>query len=209
MMKEENYDNLRRALDQLPDYTPPNLSWDRIDDGLNGEGIMANKVAGSAAKPDGVTKKLPSYSPPSTVWNQLNGELDRQRARRNKLKVVYRWSARAAAAIVIFVAGYTFATFDQGPKVTYAFTEEEPSASLVNNDWNQEEESFQRVMDQLSAIDEPELNALRLELEELTQAKKEVEEMLLAYGNDRKVIHQLVEIENERSRVYRRAIAEI
>ncbi|PHI19482.1 hypothetical protein CEQ90_12345 [Lewinellaceae bacterium SD302] len=209
MMKEENYDNLRRALDQLPDYTPPNLSWDRIDDGLNGEEARTNKPARPDSESDGVAKNLPSYSPPSTVWNQLNGELDRQRAKRNKLKLVYRWSARAAAAIVIFVAGYTFATFDQGPDVTYAYSEEEPSATLVNNDWNQEEESFQRVMDQLSAIDEPELNALRLELEELTQAKKEVEEMLRAYGNDRKVIHQLVEIENERSRVYRRAIAVI
>lgn len=197
-MKEENYDNLRRALDQLRQYDPATNNWDGIDRGLNKE--VVSKVA----------KLLPSYSPPSTVWNELNGELDKKLSKRRKLTVVYRWSARAAAALIIFGAGYAFATYDTGPKVTYAYQTETPnSASLVSVDWNAEEESFERVMQQLSAIDEPELNALRLELEELTEAKQEVENMLRAYGNDNKIVRQLVEIESERSRVYRLAIAEL
>lgn len=198
MMREDNYDNLRRALDNLPEYDPQPLNWDSIDDQLNGEPAASSKAV-----------KLPSYSPPSGVWNQLNRNLDEQQRKRGRLRTIYRWSARAAAAVLIFVAGYTFANYDQGPKVSYAYGEESNTVSLVSNDWNDDEESFQRVMDQLSQIDEPELNALRLELEELTLAKQEVEDMLRAYGNDRKVIHQLVEIENQRNRVYRHAIAEL
>lgn len=196
-MKEENYDNLRRALDQLRQYDPVDNNWSGIDRGLN------NEVAGEVAK------ALPSYSPPTAVWNDLNGALDEQVVKRRKLKVVYRWAARAAAAVLIFGAGYTFATYDAGPKVTYAYETEVPSDASFVSDWDDAEESFDRVLEQLAAIDEPELNALRLELEELTEAKKEVEDMLRAYGNDNKIVRQLVEIESERSRVYRLAIAEL
>lgn len=198
-MKEENYDNLRRALDQLPQYSPVPPNWDAIESGLN-----------KTPEPTPAAKALPAYSPPTKVWNQLNGVLDQQASRRRRMRVVYLWTARAAAVLLVFWAGYGFATFNSGPKVSFAYSQEAQSdASLVSNDWNEEEDSFDRVLRELSAIDEPELNALRLELQELTEAKQEVENMLKAYGNDNEVIKQLVEIESERSRVYRLAIAEL
>lgn len=198
-MREENYDKLRQALNELPSYNPAPANWDAIADKL-----------GAAPEPTVVGKALPAYSPPSKVWNKLNGELDQQRVRRQKMKVVYRWVARAAAVLLIFGAGYAFASYDEGPTITYAVSQESRSnASLVSKDWSDEEASFDLLMERLAEIDEPELNALRLELEELTAAKKEVEDMLEAYGNDADVIKQLVEIETERSRVYRRAYAEL
>lgn len=198
-MREENYDNLRRALDQLPSYDPSSLNWDGIERRINEE-----------EEPTEAAKVLPAYAPPSKVWNKLNGQLDQRRKQRHQLKLVYRWVARAAIVVMVFGAGYFSATYDSGPKVSYAFSEEKPSeANFISIDANEEEARFDRLMEQLSAIDEPELNALRLELEELTAAKKEVEEMLAAYGRDNDIIQQLVEIETERSRVYRRAYAEI
>lgn len=76
-------------------------------------------------------------------------------------------------------------------------------------DWNDEEDSFQHIMDQLANIDDPKLNTLRAELEDLTKAKQEVEQMLREYGQDNRVIRQLVEIETQRSQVYRLVINEL
>ena len=198
-MKELNYENLRKALDQLPTYDAPVANWDRIDQGLN-----------KAPSPSKLSRSLPGYSPPTSVWNKLNENLDIVRNNRSRVRSIYRWSARAAAAVLLFGAGYLYATYDAGPKESYVYSQEYSSnASFTANDWNDEEASFQRVMEQLAAIDEPELNALRLELEELTAAKKEVEEMLRAYGHDHQIVTQLAEIEVERSRVYRLAIAEL
>jgi len=199
-MNELNYENLRRALDQLPSYDAPNANWDCIDQGLNKEPM-----------PSKLSRSLPGYSPPTSVWNKLNENLDVVRNKRLRIRTIYRWSARAAAAVLLFGAGYVFATYDAGPKETYAYSQEygATDASFTAADWNDEEDSFQRIMEQLASIDEPELNALRLELEELTAAKKEVEEMLRAYGHDNQIVTQLAEIEIERSRVYRLAIAEL
>ncbi|MEL6357519.1 MAG: hypothetical protein AAFQ37_11380, partial [Bacteroidota bacterium] len=112
-MKELNYQNLRRALNQLPSYDAPNTNWDRIDQGLN-KGPVASKLS----------RSLPGYSPPSSVWNKLNEDLDVERTRRSRLRIIYRWSARAAAAVLLFSAGYFFATHDAGPKESYVYTQE-------------------------------------------------------------------------------------
>lgn len=197
-MEEKNYDKLRRALDQLPEYNAPDGLWDGVDLGLNKE-----------PEPSALSKKMPGYSPPTTVWNELNSSLDADRKQKTRLRTIYRWSARAAAAIVIFAAGFLAANYNAGPKVSYVYTQEaNPNASFTS-DWDDAESSFDDLMARLANIDEPELNALRLELEELTAAKKEVEEMLEAYGQDAGIIRKLADIESERSRVYRLARAEI
>ncbi|MEM9835581.1 MAG: hypothetical protein AAF828_03715 [Bacteroidota bacterium] len=197
-MREENYDKLRRALDQLPQYDTPDQLWSKLDQGLN-----------KAPELTSLGKALPAYSPPSGVWNRLNAQLDTYNKSRGRLRTIYRWTARAAAIVLIFSAGYFVATYDQGPKVNYVYGQEQRQDASFVADWSEDEASFDRLMEQLANIDEPELNALRLELEELTAAKQEVEEMLRAYGEDKNIIIQLAEIETERSRVYRRAYAEL
>lgn len=197
-MEEKNYNNLRRALDQLPEYDAPELLWNDVNTSLNKE-----------PEPSELGKQMPGYSPPSKVWNQLNRHLDEDRQKNNRLSVIYRWTARAAAAIVIFAAGFLAATYDAGPEITYVYTQEANPTASFTSDWDDAESSFEDLMNRLNTIDEPELNALRLELEELTAAKQEVEEMLAAYGQNAEVIRQLAEIESERSRVYRLARAEI
>lgn len=196
-MKDQNYDRLRKALDRLPEYQPPTAIWRGMEDGL-----VRNED-----KPD---LQMPGYSPPTSVWNRLSTDLDVDDKKRGRIRSMSRWAVRIAASALIFTAGFFYATYDEGPKVRYSYGEEAVNAAMFTaQDWNDEEASFARVMEQLSDIDEPELNALRLELEELTAAKKDVEAMLRSYGNDHRMIGQLAEIESERSRVYRLAIAEL
>lgn len=198
-MEEKNYDQLRRALDQLPEYDAPDQLWNGLDAGLNKD-----------PEPSALSRQMPGYSPPSSVWNELNAGLDADRKQQTRLRTIYRWTAGVAAAVVIFAAGFLAATYDAGPQVTYVYTQEaNPNASFTSADWNDAESSFDDLMARLAAIDEPALNALRLELEELNAAKADVEAMLEAYGQDAAVIRQLADIETERSRVYRLARAEI
>ncbi|MTB49661.1 hypothetical protein [Lewinella sp. W8] len=195
-MKERNYDKLRRALDQLPDHQPPADCWRGIE----------RELVGSLGD------RLPSYRPPASVWNHLNQELDQgipqsiHRARRRSL----RWVAVAASfLLVLALAGNWWAQRNAGPTVTVAISSEPmPTATLVK-DWDDEEQSFTEIIEEIDRRDEPTLNNLRYELDELTSAKEEIQAMLVAYGDDPTVVRQLAEIERDRSDLYRRIIVEL
>ncbi|NJO86658.1 MAG: hypothetical protein HC821_00810 [Lewinella sp.] len=202
-MQEENQDSLRQALTQLPSYPAPASCWAHVVAGLNSAPITPQ--AGLSLRP------WQQYSPPSSVWNRIDRQLTDGLSRYRQRRLVVRWAARAAVALLIFTAGYAYANYQSGPKVTYVFQKENssPISSYTVADWNNDEASFDRVMEQLENINEPTLNALRLELEELNTAKQEIEEMLRAYGQDQQIINQLATIEIERSRLYRQAIDEL
>lgn len=190
-MKERNYDKLRRTLDQLPDHQPPDDCWRGIE----------RELVGSLGD------RLPSYRPPASVWNHLNQELDQgipqsiHRARRRSL----RWVAVAASfLLVLALAGNWWVQRNAGPTVTVAISSEPmPTATLVK-DWDDEEQSFTEIIEEIDRRDEPTLNNLRYELDELTSAKEEIQAMLVAYGDDPTVVRQLAEIERDRSDLYRR-----
>lgn len=204
-MIEKNKASLQEAINRLPSYEPPLAVWEGIDKQL-GE-IQQRSLL----------KQLPIYPPPAKVWNQINKGLEKaaSSAQRQPLKAPSSstwllWVARVAAAVFLFSAGYVFANWKNQPKVSFAVRQEQsPPQGAVVADWNEEEERFQNIMDQLNNLNDPKLNALRTELIELTKAKQEVEEMLRQYGRDNRVIRQLVEIETQRSQLYRLAINEL
>ena len=204
-MKERNYDNLRRHLDGLPEHTPPAGLWRKLE----------GRLADQSAAP--LNERLPSYAPPPDVWNHIGRELDAQpvaplrlahrRPRRN------RWLAVAAAVALLLSAGAFVinrsATTTSGPTITYAYTQEPAPARTPVNDWDEDEASFERVRSAIAERDEPVLNVLASELDELTSAREEVKAMLASYGEDAGMVKQLAAIERERSDVYRRIIVEL
>lgn len=195
-MKEKNHDKLRRALNQLPEYDAPSGAWASIERTLVGT----------------LDQRLPSYRPPASVWNRLNQDLDRgipsgmQRAKRRSL----RWVSIAAGALLILALGGSWwAQRYAGPSVSVAVTREPLPAKTLVEDWDREEESFSEIIEKIDRRDEPRLNNLRYELDELTAAKAEIKAMLVAYGDDPTVVRQLAEIERDRSDLYRRIIVEL
>lgn len=196
-MKEKNYRTLRSALDRLPDYTPGVKAWDGI------AGRLDRAATQSAA---GLGERLPTYAPPPGVWNALSQELDAApRARR----LPGRWmAAAAAAAAVLVMAGGIYLGYDGGPEITYAYGQETAPAPVVA-DWDDDEASFTRARREVAQRNEPHLNNLGHELDELTLAREEVKAMLVAYGDDPRVVNQLADIERERDDVYRRIIVEL
>lgn len=201
-MKERNYKTLRDALDGLPQYGAAAGAWEGI------EKAMTPPLAG----------RLPAYRPPAEVWNGLSQELDagtEQPARRlgaarpGSIRRLWPRIAGIAAALALLLSvGYGLLTYDAGPTVTYAFSQEPAPAPIVA-DWDQEDDSFAAVAAEIEARDEPKLNILHHELTELTEASQEVQAMLVAYGDDPKIVRQLAEIERDRSDIYRRIIVSL
>ena len=219
-MKEQNKATLRRALDRLPAYDAPPGTWDAI----------------SGELPTTLGQRLPSYQPPPAVWNGINDALAGQgrvggslvegsrvggssargasattavRSLQPRRRPLRRYLAYAAGLLLLLTAGFGLQDYwANQPTVTVAYSQEAATAPF-DDDSELEEESFRRAIAQIEARNEPALNSLRMELDELTEAHREVKAVLTAYGNDPKVGRQLAEIERERSDVYRRIIVEL
>lgn len=200
-MKEKNYDRLRRALDQLPEYAPDPRSWDGIRRGLD------RTPAGDGAA---LADRLPTYAPPAQVWNALSRDLDTRRQPSALMARITgrRLAALAAAAVLVLLVGAGLWLGDRGPQVSYAYHQEPAQATAVA-DWDDDEDSFDRALAVVRQRNEPHLNHLGQELDELTSAREEVKSMLVAYGESASVVRQLAEIERERADVYRRIIVEL
>lgn len=200
-MKERNRNTLRDALGKLPQHTPPADVWSGLQREL---------------RPN-LSEQLPSYQPPAEVWNSISDSLasppvqsevvkEQRSATLRKLPV--KWLSIAAALLLLVTVGYNVFSEPNGPTITYAYTQE-PAPAAVKQDWGEDESSFNNVLAQLESRNEPELNTLRMELTELTEAKEEVQAMLVAYGEDPGVVRQLAAIERDRSDVYRRIIVRL
>lgn len=202
-MKEKNYDRLRQALDRLPDYAPGPEAWNGVAGGLD-------RAAATARQP--LADRLPTYAPPTDVWNNLSKELDGRRthgaATVRRLPRRRMLAVAAAVALLLSLGTGAILTHDPGPEVSYAYGQESVPTPAVA-DWDADESSFTRAMAEVRERNEPRLNNLGQELNELTSAREEVKAMLVAYGEDPTVVRQLADIERERDDVYRRIIVEL
>jgi hypothetical protein len=192
---DRNYHRLREALDKLPRYDAPANAWEAIETGLG------------AAEPD-LSERLPTYAPPPDVWNGISQRLDRPPVVVHKLRPRRRWWRYAAAILLLLTAAFGYLSYDAGPKISYAYHQEAQPTS-VTADWDDDEASFHRARQLVSERNEPQLNHLGYELDELSSAREEIKSMLVAYGDDPTVVRQLAEIERERDDVYRRILIEL
>ena len=192
-MNERNYDRLREALDRLPTYNSP-------------AGDNWAEIARRLSPP--LKEQLPTYAPPPAVWNAVSKELDAAPQARMRRLPIGRVLGIAATVLLLVVFGLFFVNREQGPTVSYTYSQEARPAPATA-DWDDDEASFTRARQEVLARNEPRLNNLGHELDELTSAREEVKAMLTAYGEDPGVVRQLAEIERERDDVYRRIIIEL
>lgn len=200
MGEEKNRATLVRAIAQLRTYTPGAGAWARI------EARLANPGEVDVAELKLAVQRLPGYAPPPAVWNEINRTLDDDRAARRVVLTRRRWAMRIAAGLAILLTAGWWLLRESPPKVSIAYRQETVMQFNIVPDWDTEADAFQHLEGQLAAVNDPQLNNLRLEMEELTSAKEEVEAMLNNYGQDPQLIRQLSEIERERSELYRQII---
>ena len=194
-MQEKNREVLTKLLGELPVYQPPAGVWERLDHYLS---IPSQKG----------WNNLPEYQPPDDIWHRIESGLDTPVSRPlpvNRLKRVLPWAASVAATlamVVWFVQPSSHAGSGDG-KVSLSYSREVVDASLLQRDWEQDEEAFDMINRLCAGASftcaNPDMQSLQAELEELTMAKNSLEEALGKYGTDIDLIGQLTEIERQRT----------
>ena len=201
MSIEKNRNTLKDALGQMKTYDVPERVWDGVKNNFDAEFDLDESVLESAVS------RLSQHSPPASVWNELTKSLDSEKT----VKVVQmrqrrKWlSIAASVAILLTVAVWVFR--ESPPKISKLYAQETMQQFQLDIDWNEDEGSFENLRDQLAQVNDPFLNNLKMELEELNSARGDVEEMLKSYGQDPQLVNQLGDIERERSDIYRQIIA--
>jgi anti-sigma-K factor RskA len=200
-MNEKNSKTLRDALARLREYEAPASAWDAIAAGL--EPVLADK--------------LPTYAPAAGVWNAISRKMEQadetiaQRRMAKERSLPLRKLAGIAAAVTLLITVGLGLNYELQTRqtVSVAYSQEVAPAKNIA-DWELDEKSFNYAISEIEVRNEPALNTLGLELDELTEASNEIKAMLVSYGeNDPSLTRQLGKIERDRSDVYRRIIVEL
>jgi len=211
MMKELNHNILKAGLNGLPEHVPPSSVWELLKENLEADAAVAYGI-----------QRLPLHEPPSEIWTQIEAKLAVESAHRrpnaHPSAATIHLSRRhyaAAAAIALLLAAWWFWNPGTGrpQSAALAVTQELADDQLLQANAESEDDAFQLVQElcrtQTPVCEQPEFKTLKMELDELTDAKSELREALGSYGDDPELHTQLVRIERERSAVLRQMIAMI
>ena len=102
-MKERNHKDLKRALENLPEYKAPEMAWDHI------ERRLASPEEESLR---GKLKQLQAYPAPADAWANIQGQL------KNKPSAIgkgLRMMLVAASAMLLLYIGFQFIGDDELP----------------------------------------------------------------------------------------------
>ncbi|GAB4256200.1 MAG: hypothetical protein Kow0027_23250 [Saprospiraceae bacterium] len=197
-MKEINRSTLVEALSMLPEYDPPDETWQMVEAELDLLAVLPEK--------ESVAELLPEFDPPDEVWNQVSKQLDGA----GKVVPMRKWVARIAAAVVLLVAAWWALNTNQPSQDegTISYSVEVLDPILEKNDWDEDEDAFQQFMAICQnghfICEQPSFKNLEAELEELTEAKNELKEAIGAYGASPVLVQQIKEIELERTDILKK-----
>ncbi|MBR9921749.1 MAG: hypothetical protein GYB31_12995 [Bacteroidetes bacterium] len=200
-MKEKNRETLLTAIRELPQHEPAPTAWRHIRQQLADAPLHT------------AIRDLPDLDPPEDVWTRISNEI-KPEAKVRSLK----WRPWAAAAGFLLLLAATLVLNDNifggnQLKATISYSVEEVDDRLLLEDWNADEEEFAVLNDLCSQhpfmCNRPDVQNLRLELNELTDAKMELVDVLGPYGTDVYLIEQLNEIEMERTKLLKQILTQV
>jgi hypothetical protein len=197
-MLEKNKDKLSKLLSELPVYQPPGEVWEQIE-----QSFPEKSATG--------LERLQQYEPPDRVWTKIESALNQKTP---KPRPYLLWISAAAAAVTALVwLVWAAAPLEANSGATVSgisFSREFVDASLLQRDWEQDDEDFELVSKLCAATSftcaNPDMQTLQMELEELTDAKEALEKALGKYGADADMIAQLAQIERRRTAILKRML---
>lgn len=198
-MLEKNRQILQALLRELPEYQPPGDVWEGVENAL------------SSPAPLRLDKMLPVYNPPDSVWEKIDSALAAPVSEKRPVRRILPWLAGAAASLAALVwflqPGSIHGASTES--VAFSYGKEVVDDALLARDWQQDDDAF-ALVDRLCAssftCSNPDMNTLRTELDELTEAKTALENTLGKYGTDVDLIGQLAEIERQRTTILKRML---
>ena len=156
-------------------------------------------------KKEDIINNLSTYSPPEMVWERIENELDKPKTR--SLWTIYL----AAACVTALVVGSWW--YFQNPVENITYSEEKINKSFVPTTSLEVEKQNAKIeaicAEKITVCEKPEFKSLKLELDELNTAHKQLKEVIGNYNPDPTLIAQLADIETERSAVLKKLVEKI
>lgn len=199
-MIELNHNTLSQSLRHLPAHTPPESLWDRLETALE-EGADSNHTVLAAA-----VAELPRLEPSPLTWLSIEHELEQQasplaRPRAPRYRIWVYVASGVAASVALVVAAFAFFSGQSGDKIDYSV--EPLTVSEETSSTNKEESALQLLFKKCESdktlCANAEFARLRAELDELDDAKTQLQQALGRYGNDPTLKAQLEQVEQERT----------
>ena len=194
--EEKNRETLKRSIDKLTAFEPPQLIWENINEELD-------KDAKEKALHEAI-EALPSFDPPDQIWGGIEADLDRQTKPQIFRLSIRSFAAAASVALLLGIGTWYFMQEDPA-KVEVVFSEVLVEDETIVEDWDEDEADFQAVLAMYQETNQDEASSgyqdLEVELEELNMAKEEVKLAIETFGSDADLIKQLSEIERQRNEV--------
>ena len=197
-MNELNKNILKAALDNLPQYEPPDAVWQGINTRLP-------------------LLELPTYDAPDVVWEAIEKQLSEAEKPVKRLFILrgrrfYKLAIAASVAVCVSLGFWFFRS------QTLEHTQVEISTEVVDNqllkkDFDDEEQSFQMVEEfcktATPVCEQPDFKNLKTELDTLNQARESLKNAMGDYAADADLVAELTKIENERTTILRQLVEKI
>jgi hypothetical protein len=201
--------NLRRAVRGLPEYSPPTDVWLDIENMLNREDREQRKLQEALSL-------LPSYEAPPMVWQDIVTALE-QKPQQAKVFSITRLAIAAASVGFIATVGlWWYAMQRPSETLSYSFKTEKIDDAVLNHNQNinsEDEQAFEMVnqicAEKTFVCEQPQVQKLRNELDELNKAQTDLKDAIGLYGTDEDLQQQLLHVEQERTEVLKKIMSEI
>lgn len=204
MATERNHQTLKNAIGQLPRYTPKASVWEGIEHHLDEDSTQATL--------QDAIQQLPSYAPPAALWERIEADLNQPAVSRLRVSKT-TWISIAAAMIFAVVSLVFWLNQTPEPEEHVQFVYAEAQQNAINADWDDDEAVIENIAkayaQRASFLQNEQSETLLSDLEELNEAKVEIQNMMKKYGRDANLVQNIIEIERERTKIVKKMAQEI
>jgi hypothetical protein len=191
-MQEQNKQVLQQALSQLPQHTPPAGIWEEIQTALDTDQMLEQQLPA-----------LPTYIPPEALWDAIETQLPRIIPAQRRFGKVFMFRLAAAAVLSGMAFGVWWLNSSSAEEALIVQTQEIVDPYILEASMAPEDSAFVFVRKFCESgapiCRDPVFDALRIELDELSEAKNALRDAMGPYNDDLVLAEQMVHLERERS----------
>ncbi|MFZ4543327.1 MAG: hypothetical protein ACOYOA_04705 [Saprospiraceae bacterium] len=201
---------MQKALQELPQHRPPDDCWMGIaallDSEISKDSVLRNSLS-----------KLPEYPAPEIIWDRIVADLPKVK-KDTQIFTLLRMASAASFIGIIVIFGIIYnSNKPTGDSIAYSYSTEQfvpdNPTFLGVGAMKAEQDAFAKVKEICQAqplvCEQPHVQALQSELDELDQATSSIKEVLGEFDDEPELRQQLLQLEQEKAEVLKKIIAEI